>query len=272
MSVNAFGAWGLIDADHYPAKQKQVSALLSTIRKIKLGLAVTHRKVHHQKLQVSEESYERRIKLRYDHVAKDEESGLEKTEKRELDFFIGTKPQRDRVHFRMAGDDTVYVVSGLDSWNIGVNLGEWTNKQYIDVPDEILWEVKIENKQGRLHLIKHPSEGWTVKNWLGTEPPNQVDVAAMARRAASIELHAPLGKTEKPGYGLENPQATVTLVTSTSTRTDQVPTKIEKQQYWIGRQSTDDLFFVKAANAEHHVKVRPVEVNGLVDASLSSLK
>ena len=260
--------WGLIDADHYSVKQKAVGELLSAIRKIKLSVPVTHRKVHHKKLQVSDESYERRIKVNYDHISKTKGSGTETVEKRTIDFYIGTKPHREQAHFRIAESETVYVVAGLDSWNIGVNLGDWTDKKYVEIEDEKLWEVKIENKKGRLHLVKHPEDGWNVQAWTGSELKT-VDIAAMAKRASAIELHVPLGKKEKPGYGLEKPQAIVTLVTKTSTKT---PAQIEKLQYWIGSQAPDELYYVKSENSEHHVKVRPIEVSSLIDASIESFR
>ena len=263
--------WGLIDADQYPVKEEQVRDLLKAIRKLTIGTPVTHRSAHHKKLKVSEDSHERRIKVVYAHGNKNAQDEVENVENRTIDFYIGTKPHRDRVHLRLADEDTVYVVSGLDSWDLGVNLGQWTSKAYVDVPGNKLWEVQIENAKGRFRLVRSLEEGWGVEDWDDDRPFDRIEVAALAKRAASVELETPLGKAEKPGYGLDKPLATVTLVTGTSTQTDRAPRQIEKTQYWIGAQGVDELYYVKAASSPYHVKTRPVEVSLMVELTHETL-
>ena len=256
--------WGLGEVDDYPVRNETVSELLGIIRKLTTGPKVTSRSVHHAKLKVAEDSFERRIVIKYTA----EEAG-QKSE-RTIDFYIGTKPHRDRTHFRQASSDDVYVVPEIDSWDIGITDGFWVEKEYVSVPDEELRAVKIRNKNGEFVLERDAEQKWSVAGWDASKPLNRVDVAAMAKRASSVELAQPLSKAVKKGYGLNTPVARVTLFSSSSTAAP--PNQWAQVNYSIGGPSIDEHYYVKSDRSAYVAKVRPIEVNAMVDLSLTALE
>ena len=250
-------SWILPEVDDFPVTSKKVDDLLSVARKLTTGPIVTTREVHYKKLLVSDEAFERRIKISMGEGSK------------VYDFVIGTKPHRDRAHFRRIGESEVYVVPEIDSWDIGVKNANWVEEKYINVPVDKIQRVEILNTLGQIGLKRGPNNQWLVD---GASDPSSVDpikVAALVKQAAMIELYEPLSKVEKKGYGMDSANVSVRIQVSTSTSAD--PSSLKVTDYRIGAQAVDESYYVKSSDSDYFVKARRAELNGLLEAARGDL-
>ena len=249
--------WTLSEVDDFPVISKKVTDLLSITRKLTTGPVVTSREVHFKKLKVADDTFERKIRI------------WQGDKSEPFEFVIGTKPHRDRAHFRRLGESEVYVVPEIDSWDIGVKNTDWVEQRYIDVPVQKLRKLDIRNKQGQIVLVRGSNNEWLVE---GTAEPGSIDsvkVAALVKQAAMVELYEPLSKAEKKGYGMADPSVRVEMLIATSTSA--APGSVRKAEYRIGAEAVDESYYVKSSESDYFVKARRAELNGLLDASRGDL-
>jgi|GEM_PF-5734490 len=249
--------WYLSELDDFPVTTKKVTDLLSIVRKLTTGPVVTTREVHYKKLLVADDAFERKIRIW-------QGEGSEP-----LEFVIGTKPHRDRAHFRKMSESEVYVVPEIDSWDIGVKNANWVEEKYINVPVERLQKLQIRNQLGQIGLSRGPNNEWQVDGAADASTIDSVKVAALVKQAALVELYQPLSKSNKKGYGMDNASVEVKMHISTSTTGGSSSSKMS--EYRIGAQAVDESFYVKFSDSDYYVKARKAELNALLEATRSDL-
>lgn len=230
--------WGIASADNYPADQTKVEELLDKLSKLKSRAAVLTKAVNHKKVEVAEDKYQRKITLTADG--------------KELAFFLGTSPSFKNVHLRRAGSDDVVQVSDLTSWEAGARAWDWVDRAYVKIPEKDVYGLRIQNKSGVIQLDRNAAGEWIAQGVNGPLKKSVVD--DLVRKASTINLEEPLGKTEKPEYRLEVPQATVTLMTGTSSIAGKMPETMKTDVIRIGEKiEKDNRYYVKASTSPYVV-------------------
>jgi len=80
-------------------------------------------------------------------------------------------------------------------------------------------------------------------------------VTTMLRRATKVSLAVPLGKTERPEYGLDHPNAVVTLETGDKT----IVLKVG------ARNPDDETYVVSSSESPYYVRVSEFAVRHMVE-------
>jgi hypothetical protein len=232
--------WVIVAADNYPADGTKVQELLDKIGKLKARGDVLTKATYHKKLEVADDKYQRLVTLTHDG--------------KELKFYLGTSPSFKSIHLRKAGSNEVLQASELTSWEVGTRAWDWVDRTYVKYPEKDLWSVRVQNKQGGFDLDKSADGSWSAKGVSG--PLKKTVVDDMTRKVATINLEEPVGKNEKPEYGLSDPLATITIVTGTSTIAGKMPDEMKTDVVRVGAKlDKDNRYYVKASTSPYVVQV-----------------
>ncbi len=251
------GAWTIGSTDGFAADGKKVDELLKTLEGLRSQTVVLEGAAYHNKLEVSADKYQRKVTLQAGETTQT--------------FFVGSSPSFKNVHVRLEGSDQVLLVNEFGSAQIGSRAWHWVDRTYQDIPEDQVWQVRVDNSKGSLQLDKDPTSlAWAV---LGQD--GEVDAAAvksLVGKARTINIEAPVGKTEAPEYGLASPLATVTLTTGTSTIAGAPPPSTSEVTLKVGKKlEADNQYYLKASNNPYVVKVAAWAVTPLLEKGKEDL-
>ena len=236
------GAWVLPDADEFPADMDKVTTFLGKVLSLNTGRLVTRTDASHKRLQVSSHDYLRRI-------------GLEMADGQKHTLYLGSSPSYGATHFRLDGHDETYLTGDVTSWEAAARASSWIDTKYLSIPEEDIVEVRLQNAQGELTFVKGDDDAWRMAELAEGDTVGPNKVASVVRRASSIVMTAPLGKTALPDYGMDAPTAVVTIATADKSVTLRV-----------GAKSADDnSYVVISSESPYHVRVSEYTAKDLVE-------
>lgn len=246
------GDWVLPAADDYPVQADRVPPVLDKLVALQAGQPVTETPASHQRLKVAEDDFERLVEFELDDGTR-------------YQLYIGTSPSYGATHIRAEGQDEVYLTSELALQDVGVTASSWVDRTYLDIPTDQIVALTIENANGSLDLQK-TGDTWTLADQAADETLDQTVVTSLANRTAYITLLRPLGREEKPDYGLANPGAVVTLRTQSEEDGDRTYT------LWVGAQDPEDnSYVVRSSESPYYVRVSEYSVQDLVNDTRDDL-
>lgn len=248
--------WSLGGADNYPADNTKVDELLEKLAKLKSRGPVLTKASHHKKVEVADDKYQRDVTLTHDG--------------KEIRFFVGTSPSFKNVHLRRAGSNEVLQASELTSWEVGTRAHDWINRDYVKFPEKDVWGVKVENKSGTIELAKSADGQWSLAG--SSAPLKKSMIDDIVRKASTISVEEPIGKSEQAEHGLSDPLATVTLTTGTSTISGKMPDEMHTDVIKIGKKlDKENRYFAKASTSSYVVQVAGWAMEPLVTKSTKDL-
>lgn len=234
--------WVLPQADGYPAQADKITPALEKLLSLSTGRMVTRNAVSHRQLQVAADEFMRRIEL-------------ELTDGTAQAFYLGSSPSYGATHFRLEDQDETYLTTGVSVWDVRATPSTWVDTTYFSVPQEELTQVTLENAQGTMTFVRNEEDKWTLTGLAADEEPSVSQAGALVNRVAKVTLMEPLGQEEKASYGLDDPNAVVTLETASETHT-----------LLIGAEIEDKGHVVKASTSPYYVIVSQVNIGNLIDA------
>ena len=234
------GKWGISGADDYPVDKTKVDELLTTLGKLKSRNTVLNSSTYHDKLEVAADKFQRKLSI----TAGDATTVL----------YVGSAPRFKNVHVRPDGGDEVYLVNDFGTTQLGDRAWSWVSREYINVPNDQVWQVSVKNGKGEVSLERDPvSKQWAVVGL--TKPMDDSTVSDFVRKASSVNLESPVGKTVDPSYGLSEPGATITLTTGTSTAAGLPPPTTETLTWKVGKKIGEaNQYYVKSEKNAYVVK------------------
>lgn len=190
--------WVLPDAGNYPADATKIQPVLAKLVEMKASRLVAQTSAAQRRLQVADEAFARRIDLGT--------SAGTKT------VYLGTSGGLGSSHVRLAGQDQVYLASGVSGSELGTDAASWTNPAYFTVPQDDVIAIALSNANGRWSFTKGADGQWALQGLTSGETLNAQSIQDLLNAASNVRLVRPLGKTEDPAFGLAEPSAVVTLV------------------------------------------------------------
>jgi len=236
------GEWVLSDADDYPAQNDKISELLDRIVGLTTERLVTRTDASHQRLQVAEGDYARRIDL-----------GMKDGTVRTL--FLGSSPNYGATHFRLDGQSETYLTGDISAWEARATASAWIDTAYLNVSSDEVVEMTLANTNGTFTFMKNDQNVWTMMGMAPNEDADEDKITALLGQVASIRMLAPLGKGKLDAYGIEAPVAVVTMKTAEGTVTVKVGSK----------DPTDNSYVVISSESPYYVRVAEYAVRDLVD-------
>ncbi|MGD1994944.1 MAG: DUF4340 domain-containing protein [Anaerolineae bacterium] len=236
------GEWVVPDADDYPADGSKIAPVLENIAALSTGRLVTRTDASHERLQVAGDGFARRL-------------DFETADGAAYTVYLGSSPSYGTSHFRLEGQDEVYLTGELSTFDVSGAVASWVDAAYFTLDQNELKQVTLENGSGAFTFVKDDEGNWTWTELEADEELATENVRTVVSRATSVTLLRPLGTGEDAAYGLDDPLATVTLETEDRTITLRV-----------GAQDPDDSsYVVKVSESSYYVRVNEYSVQPLVE-------
>ncbi len=235
--------WVLSGAGDYPALEGSITPVLEKIAGLQTGSLVTRSDTSHKQLQVAEDDFVRRILI-------------ETADGETHTLYLGSAPRYTATHFRVAGDANTYLTTDLSTWELNVQPNQWVDTTYTEVDQETVISVVIENGQGTFTLVRDDTgDNWTLADLGEDEEVATSSTNAVVRNVTGMTLSAPLGEEEQPAYGMDAPNATVSIETPEGTQTIVVGAKDEESGGYV----------VKSSESPYYVRVAEYTVSAVVE-------
>jgi hypothetical protein len=203
---------------------------------------VTQSDTSHKRLQVAPDEFVRRVRF-------ETSDGTQET------LYLGSSPQFGATHFRLEGQSETYLTDELTRFDANASAGNWIDTSYQSVTQEDVTRMTLENSNGTFVFESDGQGNWTLVDLSENETLNETQVTSLLRRAASVTMKAPLGREERPSYGMDAPNAVVTLETDEKTIALRV-----------GAKDTDAAsYVVKSSESPYYVHVGESSVRALVE-------
>ncbi len=197
--VKENGQWVLADSDGFPAKADAINDLLDQIMDLSTGRLVTRTKASHRQLKVATDDFERRI-------------DLETADGKTVTLFVGSTVSARAAHVRAGDRDEVFLAQGITPWKINAGVAGWIDAVYLSVNQDKVQSITLENANGTFKFRKDADGNWGMQGLAEGEEFNPNNLTSLLTRLGSLNMTRPLGKTEKPEYGLAAPQAVLSIV------------------------------------------------------------
>lgn len=236
------GSWVLPDAGEYPVNESNITTLLTKLVSLDKATLVARTEASHAPLQVSSDTFQRRV----DFTTADGKTTT---------LYLGSAPRYTATHFRVEGETETYLTVDLASYDVNVRFSSWVDTAYGQLDQATIKRVVLENKQGTFELVKD-GDAWTLADLAEGEQLNTANVETIVRNASNMSLLRPLGKTEEASYGLDDPNAVITLVTD-----DRVI-----HRFTIGaRDASDNSYVIKSSDSAYYVRTSEYNVKAMVE-------
>lgn len=234
--------WILPEAGDYPVTQENVTSLLEKVEAIKNNRLVTQTESSHNRLQVADDDFNRRIDLTLS-------DGSQHT------LFVGSSGGASATHVRAGGHPEVYLTGDIGAFDVNTGASSWTDTLYFTLPQTATTHLILENGNGVFEFTKGVTETWTFAGLDQTEILNAGAVTSLVNQVSSLRMTEPIGTEEQPSFGLSEPLATVTLETPSESFTLLVGAK----------DAEDNSYVLKASNSSYYVRVASFTGDNLVN-------
>ena len=261
-------SWVLPEADNFPVQLDKVTPFLDKLVALDNQSLVADNKASHKRLQVTDNDFVRKIEI-------------DLKGNKNIILYVGSSPTASDTHVRIGNQDNVYLNREFRSQDANVGASSWIEAKYFEVEQDNTIRLRLVNGQGDVTFRK-VADRWKLIRPVEDENA-EVDESAinsLLRKASSIRMVRPLGKEAHKDYGLDDPKATVTIVTqeelepAESAETADVEgevaasenSELERQTYTltVGNE-LDDGFVVKSSESEYYVVVSNFNASDFVE-------
>ncbi|MGQ9667459.1 MAG: DUF4340 domain-containing protein [Anaerolineae bacterium] len=230
------GTWVLPNEDDYPCDENRVKEFLDKVASLQSNRLVTENSTSHRRLRVADDAFERQIIITM-------EDGVSYT------LYLGTSPAYQVTHARRAGQNQVYLVSGIGIADVSTLTTAWLNAKYFSVPQDQVTAFTIQNAQGTFRFTKDDAGKWRMEGLAEGETLDENVVKTLLSRLEAWWMMKPLGKTEKPEYGFDKPNAVITVEAKDQAGTPKTYTVT------VGARMEDNSYVIRSSESPYYVQV-----------------
>ncbi len=239
--------WVLPDADDYPADDAKVDALLAKIVALKTNRLVSQTENSEARLKVAANDYVHRVDLQ-------STNGANRT------LYIGSSAGARATHVRAGDQNNVYLADDLTATDAVAQPDQWVDATYFNVPAADVTGFTLKNANGSFKFSKGQGDTWLFDGLTGSEILNKDSVTGLLSLASAVRLSKPLGKTEKPEYGLGQPAAELTLTTRKDNQEKTYTLRVGN-----AKDPADNSYVVKSSESPYYVRAAEFSVKDLVE-------
>ena len=237
-----------IEPEEYPVNGIKADSLVSKLVSLKSTRLVTRTASSRIRLKVDDETFEQKIKLLID----DGKSYL---------IFLGASPGNNTIHVRMEGEDEVFLVKGLSSWEAPTENSAWWENRYVEMAPEEPVEVELINSHGSFKIIKDKDNTWKNAESGADETVSREKTEEFLKKAGMISLTKYLGRDEDESYGLKTPVAELVLQSKQKSISLKIGPKDEETHNHV----------VKASDSPFYVHVGSYAIKDILEKKFEDL-
>ncbi|MBU0484575.1 MAG: DUF4340 domain-containing protein [Proteobacteria bacterium] len=125
----------------FPADPEKIEELLKKVATLKSTRLVTRTKASHDRLEVEDNKFSRRLKIIPENSAA-------------TTLYLGTAPNYQTIHLRNGNSDNVYLAHDFSTWEVTTDHESWWQNKYINLSPDELNKVELQNSHGSFTLKK----------------------------------------------------------------------------------------------------------------------
>jgi hypothetical protein len=197
LDKNSDGTWVVPSVGNYPLQAGRAETLLQKIKDLQADRLIATSQSSQKRLKVDSKDFEKLIVIK-------------RADGKEDRLYIGSSAGANATHMRLNDDSNVYLTSGLASWEAGTLVSSWVDLTYFSVPQDNVVGVKLENPNGTFEFTKADGD-WTLAGLGPDEQLNPDSVTSLLNRVAQVRMTQPIGTTQEDSFGMDSPQAVITL-------------------------------------------------------------
>lgn len=220
--------WLLPKAGDFPADATKIEVVLEKLGKIKTNRLVAKTEASYKQLQVADAEFVRLLEFK-----------LKDGSNHKL--YLGSSGGSGANHVRADGAPEVYLTGELNQWDINPQVSPWINTLYFTIPQTATVAVTLENSNGKFEFKQTSSISWTMTGLAAGEVFNDQAFTTLLNQISSLQMSKPLGKEKQTSYGLDKPQAVITIKADKE-YTLEIGAKDEKGENYIIKGSTSPYY------------------------------
>lgn len=241
--------WKLPEADDYPTEENKVVSFIDKIVGIRGDRVVAQTSGSHKRLKVADDEFERLLEFE-----------LKDGTRHKL--YLGTAPRYQVLHVRPGDEDKVYLALGLTLAEVGTKPASWIDTSYFSVPQDQIVAVTLENRNGRFEFEKDDAGNWMMKDLAADETLKENNVNSLVSRVSSLLMLRPLSREEGASYGMDDPNAVVTVQTRDEAGNERAHVVRVGGQVEVGAEAG---YVLKSAESPYYVLMADYTVSMLVE-------
>lgn len=211
--------WQLPQVQQLPVDEQKLTALLDKLAASQLVWPVTTTSSSHERLEVSEQKFQRKISVyKADHSV--------------AEFYLGTSPSFKKIHLRKQGENAIYAV-GLSAFDFYSSAPNWLKKDLLALSD-------VQSISSAEFNLQKSAKGWIFSNSSEAVEQNKADDLATAFTKLAVLEPAdalPAGERRVVSVGAAGQNYQFTLVKADN-------------QYFIQRVDRPQAFKINQADYE----------------------
>ncbi len=227
-----------VSSSCYPAVNHRVGTLLNVLVDLNTSRLVARSESSRPRLRVAEKTFVRKVEVK---LADGGRSTL----------YVGTSPHFGATHVRAAHQTEVYLADSLGSADTDTAIYNWIDTAYFQATEAEIRALEIANASGTLTFTQNETGQWQMDGLKDDEAFNAGQLFSLLPSVTNLHMVEPLGETELPTYGMEEPSAVLTLVIDVDgenslTRTLTIGDKNEEGLNYVVK-SSESPFYVLAS-------------------------
>lgn len=244
--------WIVPSAAGYPADVAKIDAFLGQLVGLTTNPLVTRTGDSHERLQVADDDFASRI----DFTLADGSSHT---------LYIGSSASGGS-HVRAGGRDEVYLARDLFSYEASAEVTGWIDAVYFAVAEDQMFGLTLQNANGTFEFEKPDpaSAQWTLNGLAADEQFNPNNLTTLLTRLASLRMIEPLGKEDKPEYGLDDPGAVITIVADDGSGGRKTITLTIGAKQTPAEEGGQATYVMKSSESEYYVRANDFSVEDFV--------
>lgn len=244
-------AWVLPKAGDFPVRADTVTALIDKLKGVNTNRLIAETAASHARLQVAAEDFVRRLDLKT-------RAGDAYT------IYLGSQPAAGATHVRLNGQDQVYQTGSLTTFDASATPTTYIDTSLVSIPAADVASMSIKNANGEMVFDKGDDGQWSLAGLASDQVLDAGLVQTLLNQATAITMVEPLGKESNPAWGLDSPQAIVSLSTQ--------PAEGEGKTYELRIGAKDEAtnrYYVKFSGSPYYVTVAAFSLDDFVNKSLA---
>lgn len=189
--------WVLPNAGNYPATSTTINDVLEKLASVRDTRPVTQTSSSHQRLEVSENSYQRKINLL--------------ANGKEIIVYLGSSPAPGGVHIRAGSSDTAYLTNALTTSQFPATASNWIETTYWQIATEKIQSIKITNPNGSYNFALDTNGVWKSGQLADDEQLDDTKWASLLSAFATVRMVEPVGTENNAAYGLDSATASLEI-------------------------------------------------------------
>jgi hypothetical protein len=190
-------AWVLPDFGDYPVESSRVATLLDKIMQIRADRLITQSETSFRRLQVSPDDFVRLVTF-------------EQADGDSQKLYVGKTGGGNTTHVRLDAQSQVYLTNNLTAQDANAQPSGWINTVYFSASADDVVSLTLHNANGTFEFTKD-GDTWTVSGLAEGETLNQGNFTQLLNAIASLRMTAPISKDVQDDFGMDAPQAEITL-------------------------------------------------------------